>query len=257
MSPTPKNRQLNWHSAACTHVGKVRDCNEDAFFNNSPAGLWAVADGLGGYKNGDVASRMIIEALADHTQQPLADHTHEQAAPALHQRQLELHQVLEQVNRHLGVEKTLHGSQAIGSTVISLLLSPQGEAACLWAGDSRCYLLRRQRLYQLTQDHSLVQTWVTQKKINRRQAGDHPQSHVLTKAIGSDVELTLESVEFDIEQGDRLLLCSDGLYRELNEQQLVAGLSLPTPGAAVTQLATLVLAGAARDNLTALAVFVS
>lgn len=245
------SRPLNWHSAACTHAGKVRNCNEDAFFNHSPAGLWAVADGLGGYQNGDVASRMIIEALADHTQHAPATEL------ALHQRQLDLHQVLEQVNRHLGSEKTLHGSQAIGSTVISLLLTAHGQGACLWAGDSRCYLLRRQRLYQLTQDHSLVQTWVTQKKINRRQAEDHPQSHVLTKAIGSDVELTLESVEFEVERGDRLLLCSDGLYRELNEQQLVAGLSLPTPGAAVTQLATLVLAGAARDNLTALAVFVS
>lgn len=251
-------RQLNWQSAACTHVGKVRDCNEDAFFNHSPAGLWAVADGLGGYKNGDVASRMIIEALAEHTQQTETQLGDEPpaGAQALQQRQMQLHQVLEQVNRHLGVEKTLHSSQAIGSTVISLLLTPQGQAACLWAGDSRCYLLRRQRLYQLTHDHSLVQTWVTQKKINRRQAEAHPQSHVLTKAIGSDVELTLESVEFEVERGDRLLLCTDGLYRELNEQQMVAGLSLPTPGAAVTQLATSVLAGAARDNLTALAVFV-
>lgn len=251
-------RSLNWYSAACTHVGKVRDCNEDAYFNHSPAGLWAVADGLGGYKNGDVASRMVIEALAEYTQQTEQQQAIEQqvATPTLHQRQIDVHKVLEQVNRHLGVEKTLHSSQVIGSTVISLLLTPQGQAACLWAGDSRCYLLRRQRLYQLTQDHSLVQSWVAQKKLNRRQAEEHPQSHVLTKAIGSAIELTLESVEFDIERGDRLLLCTDGLYRELNEQQVVASLSLPTPSAAVTQLATSVLAGAARDNLTALAVFV-
>lgn len=244
------SRRLNWHSAACTHAGKIRDCNEDAFFNHSPAGLWAVADGLGGYKNGDVASRMIIEALADHTQQVVSTEL------ALKQRQLDLHQVLEQVNRHLGAEKTLLNSQAIGSTIISLLLTPKGQAACLWAGDSRCYLLRRQRLYQITQDHSVVQNWVAQKKLNRRQSANHPESHVLTKAIGGHPELTLESVEFDIERGDRLLLCSDGLYRELDEQQMVASLSLPTPGAAVTQLASLVLAGAARDNLTALAVFV-
>lgn len=242
-------RSLNWHSAACTHGGKIRECNEDAFFNHSPAGLWAVADGLGGYQNGDLASRMIIEALAEHTTT--------EGDTDLNQRQLDLHQVLEQVNRHLGCEKTLHGSQAIGSTVVNLLLTPHGQAACLWAGDSRCYLLRRRRLYQITQDHSLVQSWVTQKKLNRREAAHHPKSHVLTKAIGGDPELTLESVEFDIERGDRLLLCSDGLYRELDDHQLVAGLSLPTPGAAVTQLATQVLEGQARDNLTALAVFVS
>lgn len=244
-------RHLNWHSAACTHGGKVRECNEDGYFNHSPAGLWAVADGLGGYQNGDLASRMVIEALSSLTDT-------EDAGPlSLYQRQLALHQVLERVNRHLGCEKTLHGSQAIGSTVAALLLSPQGNAVCLWAGDSRCYLLRRRRLYQITQDHSLVQKLIEQRRISRREAGSHPQRHVLTRAIGGAPELALETVELELERGDRLLLCTDGLYRELGEEQMVAGLCLDTPGAAVTHLATEVLRGPATDNLTALAVFVS
>ncbi|MDP5291700.1 serine/threonine-protein phosphatase [Oceanimonas sp. CHS3-5] len=244
-------RHLNWHSAACTHGGKIRDCNEDAYFNHSPAGLWAVADGLGGYRNGDLASRMVVESLtgqAEATSDP---------ATSLEQRQLALHRALERVNRHLGCEKTLHGSQAIGSTVAALLLSPQGNAACLWAGDSRCYLLRRRRLYQITRDHSLVQRLIEQRRISRRQAVGHPQSHVLTRAIGGAPELALETVELELERGDRLLLCTDGLYRDLSEEQMVAGLCLDTPGAAVTHLATEVLRGPATDNLTALAVFVS
>lgn len=244
-------RHLNWYSAACTHGGKVRECNEDAFFNHSPAGLWAVADGLGGYQHGDLASRMVIESLTDLTEEQ------EQTVADLYQRQLALHRALERVNRHLGCEKTLHGSQAIGSTVAALLLSPQGNAACLWAGDSRCYLLRRRRLYQITRDHSLVQRWVEQKRLHRRQADRHPQSHVLTRAIGGAPELALETVELELERGDKLLLCTDGLYRDLSEDQLVAGLCLDTPGASVTRLATEVLRGPATDNLTALAVFVS
>lgn len=244
-------RHLNWHSAACTHGGKVRPCNEDGYFNHSPAGLWAVADGLGGYQSGDVASRMVIEACSSLTDS-------ESAAPLpLEQRQLALHRVLERVNRHLGCEKTLDGSQAIGSTVVALLLSPEGNAVCLWAGDSRCYLLRRRRLYQITRDHSLVQRLIEQKRINRREADSHPQRHVLTRAIGGAPELALETVELELERGDRLLLCTDGLYRELSEEQMVAGLCQDTPGAAVTHLATRVLHGPATDNLTALAVFVS
>ena len=135
-----------WRSAAGTDPGKVRTRNEDATLDCPHLGLWAVADGMGGHRAGDIASQMIVNSLSELNQPQTFD-----------QRLLAVRKCLHWLNRRFSQELTVsdqHTDNIMGSTVVALLLEGN-RAACVWAGDSRCYLWRRQQLYTLSRDHSL------------------------------------------------------------------------------------------------------
>lgn len=233
-----------WRSAARTDVGKVRARNEDAFLAMPEQGLWVVADGMGGHQNGALASRLIVEYLA------------EPSAGDLQQRLQQLRQRLHGLNRRLGQELTVTAERpdpVIGSTVVALLIDGD-RAACVWAGDSRCYLWRGSRLYQLSRDHSLLQQLIDEQQLSPTEAARHPAAHALTRAIGASEELKLEILELDILPGDVFLLCSDGLYQDLSADELSAALNLPAPQLTLNRLFQRVLDGPARDNLSAVVI---
>ena len=234
----------SWRSAARTDTGKVRARNEDAFLALPEQGLWVVADGMGGHQNGALASRLIVEQLAEI---PEGDLT---------QRLAQLRQSLHRLNHRLGQELTVTAERpdtVIGSTVVALLL--EGErAACVWAGDSRCYLWRGSRLYQLSRDHSLEQQLIDEQGMTPQEAARHPAAHALTRAIGACETLQLDILELDVLPGDVFLLCSDGLYQGLSADELGACLNLPSPHLAVERLFQRVLDGPARDNLSAVVI---
>lgn len=141
----------------------------------------------------------------------------------------------------------------MGSTVVALLL--EGErAACIWAGDSRCYLWRQQRLYQLSRDHSLQQQLIDQRQMSAEQARAQPGARALTRALGASEQLTLEVLELQVYPGDAFLLCSDGLYQELSSDALGKALSLASAQVALERLFEGALRGAAGDNLTAVVI---
>ena len=233
-----------WRSAARTDTGKVRARNEDAFLALPEQGLWVVADGMGGHQNGALASRLIVEQLA------------EPSAGDLPQRLDELRKRLHSLNRRLGQELTVtaaHPDPVIGSTVVALLIEGD-RAACVWAGDSRCYLWRGSRLYQLSRDHSLLQQLIDEQQLSPSEAARHPAAHALTRAIGASEELKLEILELDILPGDAFLLCSDGLYQGLSADSLGAALNLPSPQLTLNRLFQQALDGPARDNLSAVVI---
>lgn len=233
-----------WRSAARTDTGKVRARNEDAFLALPEQGLWVVADGMGGHQNGALASRLIVEQLA------------ELPEGSLDQRLVELRQCLHRLNHRLGQELTVTADRTdtvIGSTVVALLLDGD-RAACVWAGDSRCYLWRGARLYQLSRDHSLVQQLIDEQGLAPQEAARHPAAHALTRAIGASETLQLDILELDVLPGDVFLLCSDGLYQGVSADELGACLNLPSPHLAVERLFQRVLDGPARDNLSAVVV---
>ncbi|MGB4074339.1 PP2C family protein-serine/threonine phosphatase [Pseudomonas sp.] len=233
-----------WRSAARTDTGKVRARNEDAFLDLPEQGLWVVADGMGGHQNGALASRLIVEQLA------------EPNTGDLQQRLVELRQRLHWLNRRLGQELTVTAAQPdpiIGSTVVALLIDGE-RAACVWAGDSRCYLWRGSRLYQLSRDHSLLQQLIDEQQLSPSEAARHPAAHALTRAIGASDELKLEILELDVLPGDAFLLCSDGLYQGLSADELGAALNLPSPQLTLNRLFQQALDGPARDNLSAVVV---
>ncbi|OLU28729.1 protein phosphatase [Pseudomonas sp. PA15(2017)] len=234
-----------WRSAARTDTGKVRARNEDAFLDCPQDGLWVVADGMGGYQGGDVASQLIVASLADLPVEQSFD-----------ERLTAIRQCLHWLNRRLSQELTIVAERPeniIGSTVVVLLVEGS-RGACIWAGDSRCYLWRAQRLYQLSKDHSLQQQLIDEHQMTPAEARVHPAAHALTRAVGAAEHLTLDVLEFEVHPGDAYLLCSDGLYNGISGDALGNALSLAAPHIAVERLFDGALRGSARDNLTAVVI---
>ena len=234
-----------WHSAARTDPGKVRARNEDAFLECPQHGLWVVADGMGGHQGGDIASQLIVASLAD---LPVAGD--------FDARLKNVRQCLHWLNRRLGQELTVTAGRSdsiMGSTVVAVLMEGN-RAACVWAGDSRCYLWRGQRLYQLSRDHSLQQQLIDEQQMSAEQAKAHPSAHALTRAVGASEQLTLDVLELETCPDDAFLLCSDGLYQSLSTDALGHALNLPAPQLALERLFAGALRGEARDNLTAVVI---
>ncbi|MVV47872.1 serine/threonine-protein phosphatase [Pseudomonas sp. PB120] len=235
----------SWRSAARTDTGKVRARNEDAFLDSPEQGLWVVADGMGGHQGGDIASQLIVASLAELPMQDDFD-----------QRLKGIRRCLHWLNRRLGQELTVTAGRhdsIMGSTVVALLVKGN-RAACIWAGDSRCYLWRAQRLYQLSKDHSLQQQLIDDQQMSLEDARAHPGAHALTRAVGAAEQLTLDVLELEVRPGDAFLLCSDGLYNGMSSDVLGRALSLVAPHVALERLFDGALLGSATDNLTAVVI---
>jgi serine/threonine-protein phosphatase Stp1 len=232
---------LSW---ATTHPGATRMYNEDAFVNRPDLGLWAVADGAGGHEGGEMASGMLRMAL--------------EAIPAsLSAAELlaEVRTTVEATHASLRTLAAQKGQAILGASTIVVLMLRDDHFACLWAGDSRSYLLRDGILQQITHDHSLVQELVDARAILPEEAGSHPQGNVITRAVGADVdELVLDKVTDRTQLGDRFLLCSDGLYKTLQEQALASLLAEDTGVPPTETMIAAALAMNATDNVTAVAI---
>lgn len=230
----------SWLSAGRTAQGKSRARNEDAFLDCPQRGCWAVADGMGGHHAGNVASQWVVRSLAALPDQGDFD----QRIGAVRRCLRGLDSQLQPTNGVAGI---------MGSTVVVLLLA-HDRAACIWAGDSRCYLWRGQRLYQLSRDHSLQQQLIDTQQLSPQLAQAHPGARALTRAVGARQPLRLEILELRSQPGDVFLLCSDGLYQGLSHRELGRAMSAGTPRQVVDRLFSSVLLGPARDDLTAVVV---
>lgn len=229
-----------WRSAGRTARGKSRVRNEDAFLDCPQRSCWAVADGMGGHHAGNVASQWVVSSLAALSGIGGFDQRIEAVRGCLRG----LDSQLQPVDGGAGI---------MGSTVVALLLEPS-RAACIWAGDSRCYLWRGQRLYQLSRDHSLQQQLMDRQQLSAELAQAHPDARALTRAVGARQPLSLEILELRTQPRDVFLLCSDGLYQGLSHRELGRALSASTPQQAVDRLFHDVSRGAARDDFTAVVV---
>jgi protein phosphatase/serine/threonine-protein phosphatase Stp1 len=233
-----------FRSFHATHNGTKRKHNEDTWVDRPDLGIWAVADGAGGHQAGELASCMIAEAL--------------NSLPA----ELSIPELVGAVRTciaatHLALREEAGrrgGNTMIASTLVALLAHGE-HFACLWAGDSRAYLLRDGAMRQITKDHSLVQELVDNGTIAAEHAEGHPHANVITRAVGADIdELVLDEVGGRLRRGDRFLLCSDGLSKTVPFQQL-ANLSrsdngIPPP----RSLIEAALALDAADNVTAVTI---
>jgi protein phosphatase/serine/threonine-protein phosphatase Stp1 len=232
-----------FRSCAATHVGTVRTRNEDNFVNRPDLGIWAVADGAGGHQAGDVASRMVAEALAE-VRAGLG------AAELLAEVRLRLMQAHDDIR----AEAARRGAHAILATTVVALLAHRDHYACLWAGDSRTYLLRGGTLRQVSRDHSLVQELVDAGALKPEEALSHPRANVITRAVGADIAvLELDKITDRLRPHDRFLLCSDGLSKVLTDRDIVE-IMLAAATAPAPALVSAALDRCADDNVTALTV---
>ncbi len=221
---------------ATTHVGTVRNHNEDALVNRPDLGMWAVADGAGGHARGDVASRMVVEALESIPPGLPAS----EMLVEIRQRMTETHAAL------LGPPEIAR--RDISATTVVVVIARGDHFACLWAGDSRAYLLRDGVMTQITRDHSLVQEMVDAGAIRAEDAESHPSANVITRAVGADGELELDKVTSRLQAGDRFLLCSDGLCKTLSDAETAVLLAGAAPS---EHLIAATLEHRGRDNVTA------
>jgi serine/threonine-protein phosphatase Stp1 len=229
-----------FRSCAATHVGTVRNHNEDNFVNRPDLGIWAVADGAGGHQAGEVAARIVAEALGT-VPAGLG------AAELLAEVRLRIAHAHDSIR----AEAARRGGNAIIATTVVALLAHRNYYACLWAGDSRAYLFRGGRLSQVTHDHSLVQELVDAGALSSEEALSHPRANVITRAVGADFStLELDKATDRLRSGDRFLLCSDGVSKAVPEAELAQFLAL-TAGSPAERLIEAALQHRCDDNVTA------
>jgi serine/threonine-protein phosphatase Stp1 len=234
---------MSFKSAALTHVGLVRESNQDAFVCRDDLGLWAVADGMGGHKGGDLASRTVVRHLESLACCDDFERLLDATRTALNQANAEL----------VGMNAPV-GLRSPPGTTVAVLLVHGSRGAAVWAGDSRVYRLRGGETRLVTRDHSHVQDLVDEAVIRPDEAETHPMAHVITRAVGIDDDLALETAPIDVHPGDRFLLCSDGLSRLVDGSEIARKLQSASMKHAAQALLDAALEGGAPDNVTVVAI---
>jgi protein phosphatase len=215
-------RSDKWIGIGLTDIGLIRKLNQDAFSLDNARQLCVLADGMGGYAGGEVASRIAVETIPQMVQTRLSSETHQDVQ--LDRFESILCQAIESANQAIRKEaaqdRSLHG---MGTTVVVVAITstPTGHQAIVaHAGDSRAYLLRNGTLSLWTKDHSLVEERLALNLITPEQVRTHPLRHVLTKALGIDPQAHPTIQTYPLEPSDLILLCSDGLTKMLIDQEI-------------------------------------
>ena len=237
---TPRTRKGALTSfGSRTDIGCLRDHNEDSLVVTPP--LFAVADGMGGHAAGEVASEIAVRVLSE-----LApEHPDGEA----------LGRAIEEANRAvIQAAREGRGRQGMGTTMTAAML--EGERLVIaQVGDSRAYLLHQGKLQQLTRDHSLVAMMVEAGQLTPEEARVHPRRSVITRALGTDPSTKPDLYEIDVEAGDRLLLCSDGLYGMVEDPAIQAIMTRTAdPQRCASQLVNEAIAAGGNDNVTVVVV---
>lgn len=226
-----------------TQSGTMRDENQDSYLNWPEYKIWSVADGLGGTEHGAAASKLVIRSFMG-LQHPAS-----------------LDEFIEKVRKSADdCNKLLYAQNRLGessATTLVNLLMYESEAACLWAGDSRCYLFRNGTLFQCTNDHTLRQQKIDRGELTIPEAYRMIRSNIITNAIGVKPALQLDEVRFTLRISDRFLLCSDGLSNILDGAALKRLMGHASPKECVDAINATIAGIPQPDNITFVVVFLS
>ncbi len=236
---------VQFTAAAATDRGRKRPSNEDAFGYSIEHGVYLVCDGMGGAAAGEIASSLAIDEMMrllsngePHT--PTLD----DSCKALSQAN---HAIYERAQKNYKL-------CGMGTTLVALV-AEERRVRVLNVGDSRCYMLRKDRLRQVTLDHSLVEEQVRSGRMTKTEALRSPLRNVITRALGTQCQVTPDVFEIEAEAGDLFLLCSDGLTRELTDAQIEAHLKSNLPLEELcTQLVKAANKAGGNDNITCILV---
>ncbi|MCS6813023.1 MAG: Stp1/IreP family PP2C-type Ser/Thr phosphatase [Cyanobacteria bacterium] len=226
-----------------TDPGLVRSVNQDAYYNDPQGRFFIVADGMGGHAGGQEASRIAFETIRDYLE---ANWDSSESSPDL------LYSALMKANQAILQDQRSHPERAdMGTTAVVVIFRENDQPWCGHVGDSRLYRLRGSRLEQLTEDHTWVARALKLGELTADQAKVHPYRHVLSQCLGREDLAQIDVRSFEVQAGDRLLLCSDGLTEELADTAIAASLK----SIRVCEKAAVALVNAAkekggRDNIT-------
>ncbi len=246
----PSNRSMTWQGVGKSEIGLIRPTNQDRLAVLDAYQFWIVADGMGGHPAGDLAASIAVETVAREAARRLG-----QRGPCAQDRTLDLIEWFKIADRAIKdrsiAEPALTG---MGTTIVALLITPTPSPVAHVAhlGDSRAYLYRKGLLTQLTRDHTLVEQYLASGLIDATEAKTHPKRHVLIKALGMDDEPSPSSSSVALEPDDVLILCTDGLNKMLQDDEISKVLS-STPGDPLKACHDLVKESLARggdDNVT-------
>lgn len=227
---------MRFVAGAATDVGRVREENEDSFLVDDHLDLFAVADGMGGHRAGEVASATALEALRASVAggEPMDD---------------AIRKANEAVLEKAAGDDDLTG---MGTTLTAVVSRPAREIVVGHVGDSRAYVLRDGELSQLTADHSLVEELVRDGRLTPEQAAVHPQRAIITRALGIEPDINVDLYERALETGDRVLLCSDGLTNMVRSDEIATILRREShPARAAERLVDAANEAGGDDNVTA------
>lgn len=218
-----------------TDIGSVREQNEDSLAVRPP--LFVVADGMGGHAAGEVASEIAVKTI----QELAPEHADAEA----------LGHAVEEANRDIiNAAIAGEGREGMGTTVTAAILE-RDRLVIAQVGDSRAYLLHNGELTQLTRDHSLMANMIEAGQITPEEARYHPNRSVITRALGNDPDTVPDLYEINVEEGDRLLLCSDGLYSMLEDDEIAAVMRrVYDPQRCAATLVNGAIAAGGHDNVT-------
>lgn len=223
--------------AAATDIGLAREANEDSYLADPP--LFLVADGMGGHMAGDVASRMAVESIV----RELARNPGALADAVI--------QANRDVHNRAAARPELRG---MGTTLTAMMTAPDG-VDIVHIGDSRAYLLRNGSLTRLTRDHTVVERLVREGRIGPEEAEHHPKRSYLERALGVEPQVEIDSYKVATQQGDRILLCTDGLTTMLSEDEILQILVTERdPKRASRELVAAAVAAGGNDNVTVVVV---
>ncbi len=233
---------MRWSQA--TEVGLVRKQNEDSVCVDPGLAFFAVADGMGGHRAGEVASRMALETVVRRLN---AGHREDAAKSLL--------EGVRQANSSIYAASRSDGSCRGMGTTISAAAIRDGELILAHVGDSRAYLIRGDKIHPLTEDHSLVQEMIRHGGISREQAREHPHRNVLTRALGTDPEVDVDLISTGLEKGDIVLLCTDGLCGLVGDEEILQLVrEAGVPHRAVKNLVDEALKRGGADNISVIVV---
>ena len=233
-----------WRYAAATDTGLVRQNNQDAIYVDDHLAI--VADGMGGHAAGDVAATMTIEAVcAEFGARPTVEG---------------LFRAIERANHNVLADASTNPEHfGMGTTVIAVGLTEDVQGVVsptlVHVGDSRAYQLRDGALRRLSDDHSVAEEWVRMGRLTPEEAAVHPRRHQLTRGVGVESTISVDVMSLEALAGDRILLCSDGLSNELDDDTLARLASAPRDlDEAVESLVAAARAAGGRDNISAVLV---
>lgn len=225
-------------AAARTHIGLVRASNQDALLvEPGEYGIYGVADGMGGHKAGDVASRMAVEAVARMLRgvRPAADM---------------LRAAIQEANLLIYEMQLEHPEMSGMGTTLTMIWEDKDRVLMGHVGDSRAYRLRDGRLFQVSQDHSMVAELVRDGLLTPEEAAVHPYRNIITRALGTDHTVEVDVEEMDKRPGDVFLICSDGLSEYVKDKTMQSILSKSALEEEADALLKLALSGGGRDNVS-------
>jgi len=232
-----------------THAGRVRPSNEDFVSVCPDLGFFAVADGMGGHQAGEVASRQALQTLERFLRTYLSGCA--DAGVVLAEGVQEANRVVYQMSLNYP------GCRGMGTTLSAVLIRDR-RLYLAHVGDSRIYLLQKGRIAQLTEDHSAVQDLVRNGGLTEDQARQHPYRHVLTRALGVEPLVEVDTARLALQPQDLILLCTDGLSGLLDEEELSRIVyAFDRPDQAVSALVEQALARGGTDNISVVLVAVS